>query len=95
MFIVFVNLLSVRIRVNRPKRKGNYIFVSITDVKNLWCYNSSAKYAYMAWSVVYDMVKLKHALLIWRRRVSGNTVLCIGVPVSSLELADRSSRNMV
>jgi hypothetical protein len=63
MFTVFVNPLSVRIGVNRPKRKGNYLFVSITEAKNLWCYNSSAHYAYMAWPVVYDKVIFKHALL--------------------------------
>ena len=46
MFTVFVNPLSVRIGVNRQKRKGNYLFVSITEVKNLWCSNSTVQYTY-------------------------------------------------
>ena len=50
---------------------------------------------YMAWSVVYDKVKIKHTALTRKTRVSGNTLLCLGVSVSSLELADRSSRNLV
>ena len=45
--------------------------------------------------VVYDKVKIKHAVLTRKRRVSDNTVLCLGVSVSSLEVADRSSRNLV
>jgi hypothetical protein len=94
-FTVFVKPMSVRIGENWPKCKGNYLFFSITEVKNLWCFYFSAQYAYIAWSVVYDKVKSKHALLAWKRRVSGNTVLCVGVSVSSLELADRSSRNLV